>query len=82
VPVVQPTSGAFPELLDMTGGGVLFEPNSAVALAAAMQPLLLDPNHARQLGKQGREQVLQKFNVKQTATELMRIYKKITKLNP
>ncbi len=82
VPVVQPKSGAFGELLDMTGGGVLFEPNSAVALAAAMQPLLLDPNHARQLGKQGREQVLQKFNVKQTATELMRIYKKITKLNP
>jgi len=82
VPVVQPKSGAFPELLDMTGGGVLFEPNSAVALAAAMQPLLLDPNHARQLGKQGREQVLQKFNVKQTATELVRIYKKITKLNP
>ena len=77
VPVVQPTSGAFPELLDMTGGGVLFEPNSAVALAAAMQPLLLDPNHARQLGKQGREQVFQKFNVEQTAKDLMRIYQVI-----
>jgi len=74
VPVVEPTSGAFPELLDMTGGGILFEPNSAAALAAAMQPLLLDPNYAQQLGEQGRERVFEKFNVEQTAEALMRIY--------
>jgi glycosyltransferase involved in cell wall biosynthesis len=82
VPVVEPASGAFPELLEMTGGGVLFEPNSAAALAATMQTLLLDPNYARQLGKQGREQVFQKFNVEQTAEEMVRIYKKIMKRNP
>ncbi len=74
VPVVEPKSGAFPELLDITGGGVLFEPNSAEALAEAMQPLLLDPDYARKLGKQGKQQVFQKFNVEQTAKELMRIY--------
>jgi glycosyltransferase involved in cell wall biosynthesis len=74
VPVVEPKSGAFPELLDITGGGVLFEPNSAAALAEAMQPLLLDPDHARKLGKQGKKQVFQKFNVEQTAKDLMRIY--------
>jgi glycosyltransferase involved in cell wall biosynthesis len=74
VPVVEPKSGAFGELLDMTGGGVLFEPNSAGALAAAMEPLLLDPDYARQLGQQGREKVFEKFNVEQTAEALMRIY--------
>jgi len=36
VPVVQPESGVFPELLKMTGGGVLCEPNNAEALAAAL----------------------------------------------
>lgn len=74
VPVVEPKSGAFPELLEITGGGVLYEPNGAAALAEAMQPLLLDPDYARKLGKQGKKQVFQKFNVEQTAKDLMRIY--------
>ena len=81
VPVVAPQSGVFPEILEVTGGGILYEPNNTDALAEAMQSLLLDPKHARQLGKQGRYQVHQKLNVEQTATELMRIYKKITKSN-
>jgi len=74
VPVVEPASGAFPELLEMTGGGVLCEPNNAAALAKAMEPLLLDPDYARQLGKQGRDAVFEKFNIEQTAEEMVRIY--------
>ena len=81
VPVVAPKSGVLPELLEITGGGVLYEPNDTDALTEAMQSLLLDPKHAQQLGKQGRDQVRKKFNVEQTATELVRIYKKITKSN-
>ena len=78
VPVVQPASGVFPELLEMTGGGVLCEPNNATALAAAMEPLLLEPDHARQLGEQGRDAVFEKFNIEQTARDLVRIYEGIT----
>ncbi len=77
VPVVEPASGAFPELLEMTGGGVLCEPNSAAALAKAMEPLLLDPLYARQLGKQGRDAVFEKFNIEQTAEEMVRIYERV-----
>jgi glycosyltransferase involved in cell wall biosynthesis len=82
VPVVAPQCGALPEVLEITGGGILYEPNSTDALVDAMQSLLLNPKYARQLGKKGRDQVFQKFNVEQTATELVRIYKKITKSNP
>jgi glycosyltransferase involved in cell wall biosynthesis len=78
VPVVEPASGAFVELLEMTGGGVLFEPNDAAALASAMEPLLLDPDYARQLGEQGREAVFEKFNVEQTVQQTVRIYEGIT----
>ena len=74
VPVVQPASGVFPELLEMTGGGVLCRPNSAESLADAMKPLLLEPDYARQLGSRGRETVFEKFNVEQTAEEMVRIY--------
>jgi len=77
VPVVVPASGAFPELMEMTGGGVLCEPNNAEALAAVMEPLLLDPNYARQLGEQGRDAVFEKFNIEQTAKEMVRIYEGI-----
>ena len=78
VPVVEPSNGVFPELLEMTGGGVLCEPNNAGALAAAMEPLLLDPDYAVDLGKRGRDAVLEKFNIEQTAEEMVRIYGKIT----
>jgi glycosyltransferase involved in cell wall biosynthesis len=77
VPVVEPASGVFPELLEMTGGGVLCEPNSADALAAAMEPLLLKPDYARKLGKQGRDAVFERFNIEQTAREMVRIYGEI-----
>ena len=77
VPVVQPSSGVFPELLEMTGGGVLCEPNNAKALASAMEPLLLEPDYARQLGKRGRDAVFEKFNIEQTAEEMVRIYEEI-----
>jgi glycosyltransferase involved in cell wall biosynthesis len=71
---VQPQSGVFPELLEITGGGLLFEPGNADALASAMQSLLLDPDYACQIGKKGREAVFEKFDIGQTAKELVRIY--------
>jgi glycosyltransferase involved in cell wall biosynthesis len=77
VPVVQPTSGVFPELLAITGGGKLFEPNNAGALAKALEQLLLEPGYARDLGEKGREAVFEKFNIEQTAEEMVRIYKGI-----
>ena len=77
VPVVQPASGVFPELLDMTGGGVLCEPNNPDALADAIGGLLLDPDRAREMGKRGREAVLEKFDIDQTAAEMVRTYGEI-----
>ena len=74
VPVVEPASGVFPELLEMTGGGLLCEPNNPAALAAALEKLLLEPDYARKLGKQGSDAVFEKFNIEQTAAELVRIY--------
>ena len=47
VPVVQPGSGVFPELLDMTGGGVLYDSDDAAEPARAIEQLLLDPDRAR-----------------------------------
>lgn len=79
VPVVLPRHGAFPELLDVTGGGILCEPDDAPALATAIETLLLNPARARELGWQGRKVVLENFSVEQMASGVVRVLEKVTK---
>ena len=58
LPVVQPAHGAFPEILEETGGGVLVEPESPRGLADALGRLVLNAEERHQLGACGREAVL------------------------
>ncbi|MBX3395673.1 MAG: glycosyltransferase family 4 protein [Phycisphaerae bacterium] len=53
VPVVLPAHGAFPELIESTGGGILFEPNDVTALADALARLMDDPSMRAALGQAG-----------------------------
>jgi glycosyltransferase involved in cell wall biosynthesis len=62
VPVVQPRSGAFPELIEATGGGVLCPAGNPLALAQEIENLLLDPDRACRLGQAGRRAVFEKFS--------------------
>jgi glycosyltransferase involved in cell wall biosynthesis len=73
VPVVEPAIGSFPETLELTGGGVLYEPNTAERLAEVLQPLLLDRQAARALGAEGRQGLLRAYKIDQTAQELVRV---------
>jgi glycosyltransferase involved in cell wall biosynthesis len=77
VPVVQPRIGAFPELIEATGGGVLCAPGDPQALADAIQPLLLDPAQARALGEAGRRAVFEKFSAEAMAREMARAFQEI-----
>ena len=77
VPVVEPAMGCFPETLALTGGGVLYEPNTAEKLAAALEPLLLDPQAARRLGAEGRAGVVKSFEIGRTAAQMIGIYERI-----
>ena len=53
VPVVQPRHGAFPELVEGTGGGVLVEAAEPEAVAAGLQTLCEDEDLRLRLGRQG-----------------------------
>ena len=77
VPVVEPAFGVFPELLEMTGGGVMFEPNNVEALACEMEPLLTDEDYALRLGEQGRKKVFETFNIESTAGNMVCVYRQI-----
>jgi len=78
VPVVQPKAGAFPELLEATGGGIVYEPNDAAALAGAIASLLRDPERARELGRRGRQAVLDRFGVERMARDMITVYEGLT----
>lgn len=50
VPVVQPRRGAFTEIVERTGGGLLVAPDDADALAHGIRTLVLNPGEATALG--------------------------------
>ena len=77
VPVVEPAIGVFPELLDITGGGGLYQDNAADGLAAAIQPFLLDPIYAHRLGQKGRAAIHEKFRIDHTAEKMIKIFERI-----
>jgi glycosyltransferase involved in cell wall biosynthesis len=74
VPVVQPRHGAFPELIEATGGGVLCEPDDPQSLAEAVESLLQDQEAARAMGARGREAVQERFNVSRMAEGMLRVF--------
>lgn len=79
VPVVQPRHAAFPELVEATGGGVIAEAN-AVALAAAIESLLLDPARLQALSETGRRAVTEQFTVDQMAKGIEATLAALTRL--
>ena len=74
VPVVQPRTAAFPELIEATGGGVLCAAGDAPALAEAVEELLLNPARARALGAAGRRAVFQRFSAEAMAQATLHVY--------
>lgn len=80
VPVVQPRTAAFPELMEATGGGVLCEPGNAEALGLAIEELLLDPERRTQLGRAGRAAVIAQFSSQSMAQRMEKVYRELMEL--
>ncbi|MGF1448887.1 MAG: glycosyltransferase family 4 protein [Opitutales bacterium] len=67
LPVVQPARGSFPELIEATGGGLLYEPDTPAALADALAQVLNDPARAHAMGCSGAEAVQARYCVQTMA---------------
>ena len=76
VPVVQPGHGALTEMVEQTGGGALFEPESAPALAQALLDLWRDAPQRAALGESGRIQVKQRFSAEAAAGKLLGVFER------
>ena len=55
VAILLPDHGSFPELIEATGGGLLFEAGSAEALATEIRALLATPTERSQLAARGHQ---------------------------
>lgn len=77
VPVVQPNVGCYPEFIEATGGGVLFEPNTPERLAEEMAVLLDDPDRVWGMAAAGRKVVLERFCIQDTALHITESYRKV-----
>jgi glycosyltransferase involved in cell wall biosynthesis len=76
VPVVQPNTASYPEIIAATEGGLLFEPENAESLAANIQDLLDNPAKRQTLGKSGRETAIKRFSSEAMADSILALYEK------
>lgn len=77
VPVVLPHSGAFPEIIEATEGGLLYQPEKTSALPDALENLLARPEEAHAMGLRGHEAVVERFSNKTLAVDLVDLVKSL-----
>ncbi len=75
LPVVLPEHGAFPEIVQATGGGVLVAPESPEALAEGLQGLVVDAGKRAELGERGAEAVHRRFTDRRMAEGTLEVYR-------
>lgn len=76
VPVVQPATGAFPEIVENTGGGATYMPDTVEALAGAIVEMLSDMENLKKLGHSGYNAVHNRLSTSHMADQILEVYKK------
>jgi len=77
IPIVQPALGAFPEVVGVTNGGVIYQPNTPDALAKKFAEVLSNPDLVMQMSRNGRKAVEEKFNTSILIQKMIGIYEMV-----
>lgn len=78
VPFIQPATGAFPEIVMRTGGGMTYTDDNVSSLADAIEKLLFDRQKITELGRTGKERVLDNLSLERMSEELSNVYSGIS----
>jgi glycosyltransferase involved in cell wall biosynthesis len=79
VPVVQPDSASFTEIVAETGGGICVPPRNPEALARGWQQLLANPEERRRLGRSARLNVEKKFSARTMCEQVCQVTDRLTR---
>jgi glycosyltransferase involved in cell wall biosynthesis len=79
VPVVQPRRGAFTEIVERTGGGLLVDPDNADALAEGIRTLMLNPGEATALGTRAFAGCHAHYGVEHAAARQIEVFDQVLK---
>jgi len=74
VPVVQPHTGAFPEIVELSHGGITYSPDTIEALADAIYGLFMDENLRKELGENGSSNVRKLLSLNIMSGQLSEVY--------
>ena len=77
VPVVQPATGAFPEIIAAIGGGLIYEPDTVETLVEALTKIMTNNELRQSLAKTGFEKVRSEFSLDKMSCELEELYNSI-----
>jgi len=78
VPVVLPAHGAFPEMVEDTGGGIVCQPESPTALAAGIRRFIEQPELIQRYGSQGQRAVHDRYTDDIMAENTLQLYRELT----
>ena len=76
-PVVQPSRGAFPEIVGKTKGGVLYESDEPKTLAATLDQLAQDRDRLKRLSESAARCVRDRYSIAQMASRTAEIYRTV-----
>jgi glycosyltransferase involved in cell wall biosynthesis len=77
VPVVQPATGAFPEIIKTTGGGMTYSPDTIGELTASLLKILMDIDLRKRLGEAGMTGVRKELSLDRMAAGLSIAYSRL-----
>jgi glycosyltransferase involved in cell wall biosynthesis len=77
VPVVQPKRGAFIEIIEKTGGGLLVEPDDAESLARGLDRVRRDRALRDDLGRRAFDGVREHYTIRRSAERLIEVYEQV-----
>lgn len=74
IPAVQPALGAFPEIIEQTGSGLIYAENTPSLLAEALERILSDRALTATLSKNARKSTTEEFNIHLQAQKMIDVY--------
>ena len=74
IPVVQPKLGGYPEIIENTGGGIVYENNTPTTLAETLSGLLAEPDRIMKMSQQGLTAVRETYSAGKIIGDLLKLY--------